>query len=90
MTGKLLSLFNHPEFVRRTQEREQRELLARVLPAERVSASRLRCRRCRLEYEIVPRLPTGESHPLESCPQCEPPKDLDALESFLSRLLQDD
>ena len=90
MSGKLLSLFDHPEFVRRTQERAQRELAQKVLPSERLSPSRLRCRRCSLEYEVVPRLPTGEHMPLEPCPHCEPPADLDALESFLSRLMQDD
>ena len=90
MSGKLLSLFSHPEFVRRTQERERRELAARVLPAERVSPSRLRCRSCALEYEVVPHLPTGEGLPREPCPRCEPPRDLDALEAFLSRLLRED
>jgi hypothetical protein len=90
MSGKLLSLFSHPEFVRRSQVRAERELAARVLPAERVSPSRLRCRRCSLEYEVVPRLPNAEPWPLESCPQCEPDRDLDALEAFLSRLVLED
>jgi hypothetical protein len=91
MSGKVLSLFDHPEFVRRIQDRAQRELAERVLPAERVAPSRLRCRRCSLEYEVLPRLPTGHPHDvIEPCPRCEPPADLDALESFLSRLLRDE
>ena len=53
--------------------------------------SRLRCRRCALEYEVVPRLPVGHSHEVtEPCPRCEPPADIDALESFLSRLRLDE
>lgn len=91
MSGKLLSLFNHPEFLRRTQEQARRDLAQRVLPAERVSPSVLRCRRCSLEYEVLPRLPSGELHGvLEPCPRCEPPSDLDALESFLARLMRED
>jgi hypothetical protein len=90
VSGKLLSLFAHPEFVRRCQERERRALSERVLPAERLSPSRLRCRRCALEYEVVPRLPTGELCELDPCPSCEPTRDLDALESFLSRLMRDE
>ena len=89
MSGKLLSLFDHPEFLRRLQGRAQRELAERVLPAERLAPSRLRCRRCSLEYEVVPRLPIGRLHEVsEPCPRCEPPADIDALESFLSRLLR--
>jgi hypothetical protein len=91
VSGKLLSLFDHPEFVRRVQGRAQRELAQRVLPAERVAPGRLRCRRCALEYEVVPRLPMAQRHEVsEPCPRCEPPGDLDALESFLSRLLRHD
>lgn len=94
MSGKLLSLFDHPEFVRRSQERAERELRVRVLPTERISASRRRCRRCSLEYEVIPRLPTGDrASPslLDApCPRCEPPADLDALESFLARLMRED
>jgi hypothetical protein len=90
VSGKLLSLFDHPEFVRRSQARAERELAARVLPAERISASRLRCRRCSLEYEVIPRLPTGDHAPQAPCPRCEPPADLDALESFLARLIRED
>lgn len=96
MSGKLLSLFDHPEFLRRSQERAQRELAERVrpaepvLPAERVSSSVLRCRRCSLEYEVMPRLPTGPHQDvMEPCPRCEPRSDIDALESFLTRLLHE-
>ena len=90
MSGKLRSLFEHPEFVRRSQERAERELAQRVFPAERVSSGRLRCRRCALEYEVVPRLPSAELEPLEPCPRSEPPGDLAALEAFLRRLTQAD
>jgi hypothetical protein len=90
MSGKVRSLFDHPEFVRRAQERAQVELAQRVLPAERLSPSRLRCRRCAHEYEVVPRLPSAELEPLDPCPQCEPAGDLDALEAFLRRLSQTD
>ena len=88
MSAKLLSLFDHPEFLRRAQEKAQRELARRVLPAERIRPSRLRCRRCSLEYQVLPRLPPGDHHEVtEPCPRCEPPSDIDALESFLSRLM---
>ena len=91
MSGKLLSLFDHPEFLRRVQGRAERDLAQRVLPAERVAPSRLRCRRCSLEYEVLPRLPTsGQQDVIEPCPSCEPRADIDALESFLSRLLRQD
>ena len=86
--GKLLSLFQHPEFVRRSQARARRELTVRVAPVERLSASRLRCRRCSLEYKVVPRLP-GVDAPLEPCPRCEPPTEPDALDAFLSRLMNE-
>jgi hypothetical protein len=86
VSGKLRSLFEHPEFVRRSQERAERELLEHVRPAVRISPSRLRCRRCAHEYEVVPRLPSAELEPLEPCPRCEPARDLDALEAFLRRL----
>jgi hypothetical protein len=87
MTGRLLSLFDHPEFVRRAQERAERELAQRVLPAEYIAPSRRRCRRCSLEFEVLPRLPTAGHHDVvETCPRCEPPADIDALESFLQRL----
>lgn len=84
--SNVLSLFQHPEFVRRSQARAQRELTVRVVPVERLSPSRLRCRRCGHEYQVVPRLP-GADTPLEPCPQCEPPQEPDALDAFLRRLL---
>jgi hypothetical protein len=92
MSGKLLSLFDHPTFVRRTQERAQRELSVLVLPgAERLSPSRLRCGRCSHEYEVVPRLPTaGRAHPPEPCPKCNGQPEHDAIEAFLAELTLDD
>jgi hypothetical protein len=90
MSGKLVSLFEHPEFVRRTQERAERELVQRVLPTERVAPSRMRCRRCALEFEVIPRIPISGQHEVaETCPHCEPPSDRDALEAFLQRLTLD-
>lgn len=87
MSGKLLSLFAHPEFVRRAQERAERELAQRVLPSERIAPSRMRCRRCALEFEVLPRIPTTGQHEVaQPCPQCEPAADRDALEAFLQRL----
>ena len=90
MSGKLLSLFDHPEFVRRSQARAERELAASVLPAERISASRLRCRRCNLEYEVIPRVPAAQLTHDAPCPHCEPARDLEALEAFLARLICED
>jgi hypothetical protein len=90
VSRKLVSLFEHPAFARRAQARAQRELAERVLPVERLSASRMRCRRCSLEYSVMPRLPGAELQTLEACPRCEPARDLDALEVFLSRLFSDD
>jgi hypothetical protein len=90
MSGKLLSLFDHPEFLRRAQERAERELAQRVLPAERIAPSRMRCRRCSLEFEVIPRIPAKGQHEVaETCPHCEPPGDIDALEAFLQRLTSD-
>jgi hypothetical protein len=90
MSGKLLSLFDHPEFLRRAQKRAEQELAQRVLPAERIAPSRMRCRRCSLEFEVIPRIPTvGRHEVVETCPHCEPPADIDALEAFLRRLTVD-
>jgi len=85
-SNNVLSLFQHPEFVRRSQARAQRELTVRVVPVERISPGRLRCRRCAHEYEVMPRLP-GANAPVEPCPHCDPPREPDALDAFLSRLL---
>lgn len=92
MSGKLLSLFDHPTFVRRTLERAQRELAVLVLPAaERLSPSRLRCGRCGHEYEVIPRLPTvGRAPPPEPCPKCQGHPEHDAVEAFLAELIHDD
>lgn len=88
MSGKVVSLFSHPEFARRAQERAEQELLERVVPIVRLDPRRLRCRRCLLEFECVPRLHAqpGPDH-LESCPHCEPDIDVDALEAFLNEVL---
>ena len=88
MSGKVVSLYRHPEFARRAQERAEKELAARVVPVVRLDLRRLRCRRCLLEFECVPRLHErpGPDH-LESCPHCEPEIDVDALEAFLNEVL---
>lgn len=88
MSGKLVSLFDHPEFVRRVQEREERKLADRVVPVVRLGYGRLLCRRCSLEFETMPRVhaPTGPSL-LDCCPHCEPEIDVDALEAFLNEVL---
>ncbi len=88
MSGKVVSLYRHPEFARRAQERAEKELAARVVPVVRLDHRRLRCRRCLLEFECVPRLHAapGPAH-LESCPHCEPEIDVDALEAFLNEVL---
>jgi hypothetical protein len=88
VSGKVVSLYRHPEFARRAQERAEQELLERVVPIVRLDQRRLRCRRCSLEFECVPRLHAspGPDH-LESCPHCEPEIDVDALEAFLNEVL---
>lgn len=88
MSGKVISLFRHPEFARRAQARAEKELAEHVVPVVRLDHRRLRCRRCSLEFECVPRLhaPPGPDH-LASCPHCEPDIDVDALEAFLNEVL---
>lgn len=90
MSGKVISLFRHPEFERRAQERAEKELRARVAPVVRLDHRSLRCRRCLLEFECVPRLHVAPGPDyLESCPHCEPNIDVDALEAFLNEVLGD-
>ena len=88
MSGKLVSLFDHPEFVRRVQAREERRLGEQVVPVVRLGPGRLRCRHCSLEFETMPRLhaPAGPAF-LDSCPHCEPEIDVDTLEAFLDEVL---
>ena len=90
MSGKVLSLFDHPEFVRGVQEREAQKLAELVIPVVRLDSGRLRCRRCSLEFETTPGLhaPPGSAQ-LDSCPQCEPEVDVDVLEAFLNEVLGD-
>ena len=88
MSGKVVSLFSHPEFLRRVQERERQRLAEQVVPVVRLDHGRLRCRRCSLEFETLPRLhPQPGPQYLESCPHCEPEIDVDALEAFLNEVL---
>ena len=86
MSGKVSSLFQHPEFSRRSLERAERELAERVLPPLRLSSSRRRCRTCSSEYEVVPRLPSAGPAPSEECPRCAGNSSVDALDAFLRRL----
>jgi len=83
-----VSLFDHPEFVRGVQQREEQKLAEQVVPVVRLDSGRLRCRRCSLVFETVPRLhaPPGPAY-LESCPQCDPQIEVDALEAFLDEVL---
>jgi DNA-directed RNA polymerase subunit N (RpoN/RPB10) len=90
MSGKLLSLFDHPEFVRRVQEREAKELGEALVPVVRLGLGRFRCRRCSLEYDAVPRLhDPGDALRLEPCPHCERSRELDEIEAFLSQVLEE-
>lgn len=88
MSGKVVSLYRHPEFARRARERAEKELAAMVAPVVRLDHVRLRCRRCELEFEGAPRLHAAPGPEyLESCPHCEPDIDVDALEAFLNEVL---
>ena len=90
MSGKLLSLFDHPEFVRRVQEREAKELGEALVPVVRLGLGRFRCRRCGLEYDAVPHLhDLGDLQRLEPCPHCERSRELDEIEAFLIQVLEE-
>ena len=86
MTGKLLSLFAHTEFVRRQEERAQRELSKQAVPVIDLGRGRHHCRRCSLDFDTVPQLhrPTGPSTAL--CPDCDAVPDIDSIEAFLDAL----
>lgn len=91
MSGKLVSLFQHPEFVRRAQARAERELVERVVPIIDLGRGRLRCRRCSLDFDAasVPLHPSAErARATEPCPRCEP-LELDAIEAFLAEILEE-
>jgi hypothetical protein len=90
VTGKVLSLFAHPEFVERYQEWEQRKLAQQVVPVIQLDSGRLRCRRCSHEFD-GPTEPAAPGAPpmTEECPQCEPRVEVDALEAFLHEVLRD-
>jgi hypothetical protein len=91
MSGKVVSLFRHPEFARRAQARAERELAERVVPVVRIDHFRLRCRRCSLEFEGPAYLPGASGRDrLEACPHCEPDGELDVLEGFLDELFGED
>jgi hypothetical protein len=90
MTGKLVSLFTHPEFVRRSQARYQRELAERVVPVLRLGPGSFRCQRCWLEFQTLPPPPAeGRCESLERCPQCDPILEVDVLDAFLEQLMKD-
>lgn len=88
MSGKLLSLFAHPEFVRRSQERAERELLEQVVPVIDLGRGRHHCRRCSLDFDTVPQLHRPTSAPPEHCPDCDSAPDFDVIEAFLDDLLK--
>jgi hypothetical protein len=89
MSGKLLSLFAHPEFVRRSQARAERELAEQVVPVINLGRGRHRCRRCSLDFDTVPRIGAGAAAQ-EPCPQCDASPDFDAVEAFLDDLLREE
>jgi hypothetical protein len=90
MSGKLLSLFDHPEFVRRLQAREAKALGEAMVPVVRLGRGRFRCRRCLLEYDAVPRLhDLDDALRLEPCPHCDRSRELDEIEAFLSQVLEE-
>jgi len=89
MSGKLLSLFTHPEFVRRSQARAERQLAERVMPVIDRGRGRYRCRRCSLDFDTVQQL-----HPTPSsavpCPKCDSAAEFDTIEAFLGELLHEE
>jgi len=90
MSGKLVSLFSHPEFVRRRQARDERELAELVVPVISLGRGRFRCRRCSLDFDSPPPLCLAtDAQALEPCPRCDNPPELDAIEAFLEDLLNE-
>jgi hypothetical protein len=89
VSGKLVSLFAHPEFVRRTQARAERDLAERAVPVIDLGRGRFRCRRCSLDFDAdaIPLRPSRGPR-LQPCPDCDPPE-LDAIEAFLAEVLGD-
>ena len=86
MSGKLLSLFGHPEFVRRQEERAQRELAKQVVPVIDLGRGRHHCRRCSLDFDTVPQLHRPSGSPPALCPDCDAVPDIDSIEAFLDAL----
>jgi hypothetical protein len=86
MSGKLLSLFAHPEFVRRSQARAERELAEQVVPVIDLGRGRYRCRRCSLDFDAVMQLSVGPMTQAP-CPECDVSPDFDTIEAFLEELL---
>jgi len=90
MSGKLLSLFKHPEFLRRSQARAERELAEQVAPVIPLGRGRFRCRRCSLDFDCPPPLCLAtDASALEPCPRCDNPPEYDAIEAFLADLLNE-
>jgi hypothetical protein len=90
MSGKLLSLFTHPEFVRRSQARAERELAERVVPVIDLGRGRYRCRRCSLDFDTGPKLQlAGNPSVPAPCPECDSAPDFDTVEAFLGELLDE-
>jgi hypothetical protein len=93
VSGKLVSLFDHPEFVRRTQARAERELAQQVVPVIDLGRGHFRCGRCSLDFdadanpvtELDSSAGTRRLHP---CPDCDPPE-LDGIEAFLAEVLRE-
>jgi hypothetical protein len=88
VSGKLLSLFRHPEFVRKFQARAERELLESILPVVHLGRGRFRCHRCLLDFDRP--TPLRHANDAQACPRCDEPPERDALEAFLARVLRED
>ncbi len=90
MSGKLLSLFAHPEFVRRSQARAERELLEQVVPVIDLGRGRYHCRRCARDFDDSPQLRAASSAPIPGpCPDCDAAPDFDTVEAFLDELMNE-
>lgn len=90
MSGKVVSLFSHPEFARRRQAEAERELTELVVPVISLGRGRFRCRRCSLDFDSPPPLCLAtDASVLEPCPRCDNPPEFDLIEAFLEDLMNE-
>ncbi|HYQ16548.1 MAG TPA: hypothetical protein VEQ58_12345 [Polyangiaceae bacterium] len=86
MSGKLLSLFSHPDFVRKSQARAERDLAELAVPVINLGRGRHRCRRCDNDFDSVAQLhPSLGTQLAPPCPRCDA-ADFDVIEAFLQQL----